>query len=191
MKNGKTEDKRDKILEATYKLISEKGFHGTAMSKVAKEAGVSAGIIYHYFKNKEELIIELFKSIKRQSVEAVLEGFDQTRPLSSQIHYVCEQSFRYSLQHPKRTIFMEQFITSPYYKSGIDKELNGLYKPITDCVKKAQDELIIKKLPHEVILTLVVDVANMLVQKQSVGLVRLTDELVDMIINSLWEAIRL
>lgn len=39
------EDKRQAILEATLRLISENGFHGTAMSKVAKEAGVSAGII--------------------------------------------------------------------------------------------------------------------------------------------------
>ena len=34
------------------------------MSKIAKESGVSAGIIYHYFANKDELIIELYKTIK-------------------------------------------------------------------------------------------------------------------------------
>ena len=48
------EDKRTAILQATLRLISENGFHGTAMSKVAKEAGVSAGIIYHYFDSKDD-----------------------------------------------------------------------------------------------------------------------------------------
>ncbi len=38
-------DKRDAILKATLNLVSENGFHGTPMSKIAKEAGVSAGII--------------------------------------------------------------------------------------------------------------------------------------------------
>ena len=56
MGNRQLEDKRTKILEATLRLISEKGFHGTPISKVAKEAGVSTGIIYHYFKDKHELL---------------------------------------------------------------------------------------------------------------------------------------
>jgi AcrR family transcriptional regulator len=44
------EDKRRAILAATLRLISKNGFHGTAMSRVAQEAGVSTGIISHYFK---------------------------------------------------------------------------------------------------------------------------------------------
>ena len=58
------EDKRASILSATLKLVSENGFHGTVMSKVAKAAGVSSGIIYHYFDSKDGLILELYKEIK-------------------------------------------------------------------------------------------------------------------------------
>ena len=61
----RVDDKRAAILAATLRLISKNGFHGTAMSKVAKEAGVSAGIIYHYFDSKDELMDELYKEIKR------------------------------------------------------------------------------------------------------------------------------
>ncbi len=56
----RVDDKRAAILAATLRLISKNGFHGTAMSKVAKEAGVSAGIIYHYFDSKDELMDELY-----------------------------------------------------------------------------------------------------------------------------------
>ena len=86
------EDKRTAILEATLKLISENGFHGTAMSKVAKEAGVSAGIIYHYFDSKDELIDELYRHIKRQFGRVIVESFEQKptfeKPNSADIeHY--------------------------------------------------------------------------------------------------------
>ena len=71
------EDKRTAILDATLRLISKNGFHGTAMSKVAKEAGVSAGIIYHYFDSKDDLFMEcmitVFEKIQEFSMDAVNE----------------------------------------------------------------------------------------------------------------------
>jgi AcrR family transcriptional regulator len=60
------EDKRQAILDATLKLISKNGFHGTAMSKVAKEAGVSTGIIYHYFDSKDDLMDKLYGCIQNE-----------------------------------------------------------------------------------------------------------------------------
>ena len=58
-------DKKQAIFDATLRLISENGFHGTAMSKVAKEANVSTGIIYHYFESKDDLIAELYRHAKK------------------------------------------------------------------------------------------------------------------------------
>jgi len=77
------EDKRQAILDATLRLISKNGFHGTAMSKIAQEAGVSTGSIYHYFDSKDELIDELYKAIKRRSARAVLEDFDRNQPVKN------------------------------------------------------------------------------------------------------------
>jgi hypothetical protein len=48
--------KRDVILIAMLDLVGERGFHDAPMSVLAKKAGVSAGIIYHYSSGKEELI---------------------------------------------------------------------------------------------------------------------------------------
>ena len=50
--------------------------------------------------------------------------------------------------------------------------------------------MIIKDFPEAVITTLTVDVASSLAQKQAAGLIDLTDELVEQIIDALWEAIR-
>jgi TetR/AcrR family fatty acid metabolism transcriptional regulator len=41
--------------EAALKIIKQKGFHKARMSDIAKEAGISYGLVYHYFKNKEDL----------------------------------------------------------------------------------------------------------------------------------------
>ena len=54
--NKESTDKRILILNATEKLLAQEGFHGLSMQKVAKEAGVAAGTIYRYFRDKEHLI---------------------------------------------------------------------------------------------------------------------------------------
>ncbi len=50
---------RRKIVAAAKKLITEKGFESVAIEDIAKEAGVSTGSFYTYFKKKEDVIEEL------------------------------------------------------------------------------------------------------------------------------------
>lgn len=50
------EARREQILDAAAKCFVEQGFHGASMSKVAKQAGMSVGHIYHYFESKDAII---------------------------------------------------------------------------------------------------------------------------------------
>lgn len=55
-------EKQEKILNAALELFAEEGYRSTSTSKVAKRAGVSEGLIFRHFGNKEGLlkaIIEL------------------------------------------------------------------------------------------------------------------------------------
>lgn len=47
------------ILEAALRLFSEKGYKLTTTNKIAELAGVSVGSLYHYFPNKESILLEL------------------------------------------------------------------------------------------------------------------------------------
>lgn len=184
------EDKRQAILDATLRLISKNGFHGTAMSKVAQEAGVSTGIIYHYFSGKDELINELYKEIKRKSVPKLLENFDRNQPIKTQIRQILANIIRYSIRHAQESAFVEQYVRSPYYHPHIDTVLSECYQPLNACFERAKQEMIIKDFPPVVISSLTLDVATSLAQKQANGLITLTNELIEQIIDASWEAIR-
>lgn len=54
-------EKEGAIFEAALKVIKEKGFHRARMSDIAAEAGISYGLVYHYFKNKEDLFEAILK----------------------------------------------------------------------------------------------------------------------------------
>lgn len=51
-------EKKEKIIKAGFDLICENGYHSTNTAEIAKEAGVSTGIVYQYFKDKRDIFLE-------------------------------------------------------------------------------------------------------------------------------------
>lgn len=52
-------DGKEKILQAAQRVIVQNGINGATMRGIAKEAGLSTGAIYHYYKNKEEVLYDI------------------------------------------------------------------------------------------------------------------------------------
>lgn len=55
------EDKREKLLEACYVLFAKEGYKNTSVNAIVKKAGISKGLLYHYFESKEELYKDLLQ----------------------------------------------------------------------------------------------------------------------------------
>jgi TetR/AcrR family transcriptional regulator, fatty acid metabolism regulator protein len=53
-------DKRRQILDAAIRVFARQGFHSTRVADIADEAGVAYGLVYHYFRSKDEVLNELF-----------------------------------------------------------------------------------------------------------------------------------
>lgn len=54
-------EKRTLILDSAVTIFARKGYHGTRISDIAKEAGIAYGLVYHYFKSKEEILLSIFR----------------------------------------------------------------------------------------------------------------------------------
>ena len=54
-------EKRDHILEAAIRVFARSGYHGARVSDIAREAGIAYGLVYHYFKNKDEILQTIFE----------------------------------------------------------------------------------------------------------------------------------
>ncbi len=53
-------EKRRAILHAAVRVFAEKGYHGCRIADVARAANVAYGLVYHYFRNKDELLESVF-----------------------------------------------------------------------------------------------------------------------------------
>ncbi len=51
------EDRRDQILEAALEVFADKGFDRATNKDIARAAGITPGLIYHYFKSKQDLLL--------------------------------------------------------------------------------------------------------------------------------------
>ena len=60
------EERRQQLIEATMKCIGRKGLTGTTLSDVAKEAGLSQGIVNLHFESKDNLLTETLRSLANE-----------------------------------------------------------------------------------------------------------------------------
>ncbi|HET7628261.1 MAG TPA: TetR/AcrR family transcriptional regulator [Bacillales bacterium] len=67
----RNQPKYGKIIDAAVVVIAEHGFERAQISKIAKQAGVADGTIYLYFKNKEDLLLSLFREKMGQFIESI------------------------------------------------------------------------------------------------------------------------
>jgi AcrR family transcriptional regulator len=74
------EDKRRLILDAAVRVFAQKGYHTSRVGDIAEEAGVAHGLLYHYFRSKEELLETIFRETWRDVLDAVrsVEETDET-----------------------------------------------------------------------------------------------------------------
>jgi len=91
--SGKKKDKYGLILDAAQKVIAASGFHGAQVSRIAKEAGVADGTIYLYFKNKEDILVSLFRQRLGDLVQLFDESIRETNTAEEALRIVCDIHF--------------------------------------------------------------------------------------------------
>ena len=64
-------EKRKLIVDTAIKVFAEKGYHDTRISDIAKAAEIAYGLVYHYFKNKEEILDTIFLERWGEFISAV------------------------------------------------------------------------------------------------------------------------
>ena len=122
-----SEEKRRQILDASVRVFAHKGFHTCRVGDIAEEAGVSHGLLYHYFSSKDEVLEAVFRenwSVLVERIEAV-EVTDE--PAREQLRHVTAILLRTWLHQPDVVrVVVREIARSPEVQSRIGE----LVKPI-------------------------------------------------------------
>ena len=81
------------IMQAALELFAHKGYSGTSISAIAKEAGVSKGLIYNYYASKEALLEAIILGAVEMGDKSFHEGLNPDFSPKEQIHNLIEIGF--------------------------------------------------------------------------------------------------
>ena len=73
------EERRQEIIDTAYVMFTENGFENTQMADISKKMNVAAGLIYHYFKSKTELLYAVIDKIADEKMKKKNKLFDNTK----------------------------------------------------------------------------------------------------------------
>jgi AcrR family transcriptional regulator len=190
-------DKKTAILEASLELIAANGFHGAPTSKIAQKAGVGVGSIYRYFKDKEELIHEVFRHVAGEMSKAILKDHNHDAPLREQYILLSSKSLQYLIEHPKVFAFNEQYFNSPYGLSHRRETLlvdeagaKQIQHPLRNLLEKAKAQQIIKDLPLPALEALMLGPIVFLLRDICSGLIEMDADTVGRTIEACWDAVK-
>ncbi len=133
-------DKRRQILEAAVRVFARQGFHSTRVSDIADEAGVAYGLVYHYFRSKEEVLNELF-SERWSLLLAAIEETGDTAPrerLAAVAGFIVD-SYRHDPELMKVIIVEVTRAANSFGRTHL-AEIRNAYELIAQIVAEGQAE---------------------------------------------------
>ena len=77
------EEAKRKIITAGIEVLGRKGYCATTMDDIAAHLGVSKGALYLYFKNKDDLVLEVVKTMHTQTLNRAIAAFPNNAPLDA------------------------------------------------------------------------------------------------------------
>ena len=113
-KSSAVEDKRRQLLDAAVRVFARKGFHASRVGDIAEEAGVAHGLLYHYFKSKDEVLQAVFQE-NWSLLVARIESVEETdEPAADQLRHISAIVLRTWLHLPDVVrVVVQEFGRSP------------------------------------------------------------------------------
>lgn len=152
---SKIQDKRKEIQAAALKLFVDYGFHGTPTSKIAAEAGVANGTLFHYYRTKEDLVTDLYNDIKDELNRFITSKVSCDATLETKLKIMFINTLYWALENKEKFYYIHQFYLSPHFEK-ISKET--IHKQSTchmSLIEQGIKAKLLKPLPVELLLTVV------------------------------------
>ncbi len=114
------EEKRNRIIDAAIKELATKGYDDASTNNIVKEAGISKGILFHYFKSKKQLYLYLFDYFIDMMVREISARFNpDERDLIQRIRNIAELKLQLIRKHR----YIIRFLEKAYFEDS--EELRG------------------------------------------------------------------
>jgi TetR/AcrR family transcriptional regulator, fatty acid metabolism regulator protein len=135
----RTTDRRAELLEAAVRVFARKGFHQSRVGDIAEEAGVAHGLLYHYFRSKDEVLETIFRETWTQLVADTQRIELAGVPLREQLRRFARIYLGSWLVTPELVrVLVREVARSPEVGDRVD-EIRGLFLALQRIIEAGRD----------------------------------------------------
>ena len=133
-------DRRRQILDAAVHVFARKGFHAARVGDIAEEAGIAYGLVYHYFKSKDELLENIFRETWTQMLERIGEVERSNVPGPEAVRQVTALLLRTWRRDPDLVrVLVREVTRSPHVQREVE-EITHAMDALERIIKRGQDD---------------------------------------------------
>jgi AcrR family transcriptional regulator len=109
------QNKEEALRRSAMEIVVKSGLDGLTMQQLSKQAGVSAATIYIYFKDRDDLIMQICTRVTNDMLEFTLRDFDPEMHFEEGLRIQWENRMAYLTKYPLEMEFIEQIRYSHLY----------------------------------------------------------------------------
>ena len=132
-------DRRAELLDAAVRVFAEKGFHASRVGDIATEAGVAHGLLYHYFRSKDEVLETVFRDTWSALVDETRRIEESDYPLREKLRLFARIYLGAWLQTPDLVrVLVREVARGPAVGSRV-AEIGELFDTLARMIEAAQE----------------------------------------------------
>lgn len=144
-KQERSIEKKNRIVQAGFELFSQVGYYNTNTAEIAKRAGVSTGIVYGYFKDKRDILLDVLEIYVKEAFAPVL---DMINGLTAPVNF--EDTIKHVLDgaieiHKKYANIHEALHSMSHSDEAVNSKFISLEDEITLAIANKLADLGVKK----------------------------------------------
>ena len=141
-------EKARRIVQAMRNSLAERGAAGSTFDQVAREAGVSRGLLHYYFGSKERLLVEVVRHDCEERVAALDAGLAGASSPDEIVEILVEQLKAFLEDDPRSPTVVYEMLSASRHSEEIRQELAELYRTwrshLADALEAKQAEGVVK-----------------------------------------------
>ena len=132
--------RRNQLTRAAYKVVSRKGYYNFTVRDIAKEAGLSTGLVHYYFKNKDDLLVSVLRVMNENLSSYLAKALEKIDDPEEKIIIFMDEAFHLVEREKEYFHVLIDFWTQINHNERIRKANIKLYQSYrAECAKIIQE----------------------------------------------------
>ncbi len=184
---------RQRALIAALALFDAQGVDATTIEQVREAAGISVGSLYHHFRSREGLVLALYQDLLEQYRAAITAELARHSGIRALLDGFVRTHIDWAMRNPMAERFLSEHRHHPGLAEAegqVQDDTAGFIRPLLRRIKPAIEAGMLKPLPPELLLSLVIGPVQTWLRMHRAGSSKLSPDIAARQLSDLiWDAV--